>query len=147
MLGELATDQNERSAEYRARKNRYGQKTFRKDEREYAIAEGWEFVRDNKTSLRFQKLKGHDEQLENEFWCLLYNLGYPAMNIGRNFAIQLTSSQDTTVSKQIDVFAYDSESIVIAECKSSEEVASEGPWRICCQPKTHRKYVTQTFWR
>jgi DNA sulfur modification protein DndB len=121
MLGELATTNAARVTEYKARKTRYDQRTFRKDEAEYAIAEGWEFVRENQNSDRYQKLKPHDEQLENEFWCLLYNFGYPNLNIGRNFQIEVTSNKRVTVSKQIDVFAYDHETIVVAECKSCEK--------------------------
>jgi hypothetical protein len=135
MIGELADSAQACNAEYRNRKNRFGQRTFRKGEQEYASAEGWELVRENQNSLRFQRLKPHDEQLENEFWCLVYNLGHPCINVGQNFQIQLTSSQETVVSKQIDVFAYDSETIIIAECKSSEKRTKrplqKRPGRIC----------------
>jgi len=71
--------------------------------------------------LRYQKLKLHDVQLENEFWCLLYSFGYPNLNIGRNFQIEITTSGRTTVTKQIDVFAYDDETVVVSECKSCEQ--------------------------
>ena len=121
MLGELATTNAARVTEYRSRKTRYDQRTFRRDESEYAISEGWEFVRENQNSDRYQKLKLHDEQLENEFWCLLYNFGYPNLNIGRNFQIEVTSNKRVTVSKQVDVFGYDHETIIVAECKSCEK--------------------------
>jgi hypothetical protein len=97
MLGELATTNTARVAEYKARKTRYDQHTFRRDESEYAISEGWELVRENQNSDRYQKLKTHDEQLENEFWCLLYNFGYPNLNVGRNFQIEVTSNKRVTV--------------------------------------------------
>ena len=121
MLGELATTNATRVTEYKARRTRYDQRTFRRDESEYAISEGWELVRENQNSDRYQKLKLHDEQLENEFWCLLYNFGYPNLNVGRNFQIEVTSNKRVTVSKQIDVFAYDHETIIVAECKSCEK--------------------------
>ena len=121
MLGELATTSAARVTEYKARKTRYDQRTFRRDEAEYATAEGWELVRENQNSDRYQKLKPHDEQLENEFWCLLYNLGYPNLNIGRSFQIEVTSNKRVTVSKQVDVSAYDNETILIAECKSCKK--------------------------
>lgn len=120
MIGELLETPPARSSEYRLRKNRYHLKTFRKDESEYAIANGWELVRENQNTDRYQKLKSHDEHCENEFWCLLYSLGYPTLNSGRNFQIEITSDTKTTVSKQIDVFAYDDQTIIIAECKSAE---------------------------
>ncbi len=90
MLGELATTSAARVTEYKARKTRFDQRTFRRDESEYATSDGWELVRENQNSDRYQKLKPHDEQLENEFWCLLYNLGYPNLNLGRNFQIEVT---------------------------------------------------------
>lgn len=121
MLGELATTNAARVTEYKLRKSRYEQRTFRRDESDYATSEGWELVRENQSSDRYQKLKLHDEHLENEFWCLLYNFGYPNLNIGRNFQIEITSNKRVTVSKQIDVFAYDSETIIVAECKSCEK--------------------------
>lgn len=121
MLGELASNDSARLTEYRNRKPRYNQRTFRKDEAEYAASEGWELLRENQNSDRYQQLKTHDEQLENEFWCLLYNLGYPNLNVGRKFQIEITSSGHTTVSKQVDVFAFDAETIVVAECKSCEK--------------------------
>jgi DNA sulfur modification protein DndB len=100
MLGELATTNAARVTEYKARKTRYDQRTFRRDESEYAISDGWELVRENQNSDRYQKLKPHDEQIENEFWCLLYNFGYPNLNVGRNFQIEITSNKRVTVSKQ-----------------------------------------------
>jgi hypothetical protein len=99
MLGELATTNAARVTEYKARKTRYDQRTFRRDESEFATLEGWELVRENQSSDRYQKLKPHYEQLENEFWCLLYNFGYPNLNVGRNFQIEVTSNKRVTVSK------------------------------------------------
>lgn len=64
MLGEHATTNAARVTEYKARKTRYDQRTFRRDESEYAISEGWEFVRENQNSDRYQKLRSHDEQLQ-----------------------------------------------------------------------------------
>jgi len=120
MLGEIASTESARISEYRIRKGRYEQKTFRKDEAEFAASEGWELVRENQSSLRYQRLRSHDAQLENEFWCLLYSFGYPNLNVGRKFQIELTASGKTTVSKQIDVMGFDDETIIIAECKSCE---------------------------
>ena len=78
-------------------------------------------MRENQNSDRYQKLKSHDEQLENELWCLAYHLGYEHLNIGRQFQIEVVNSPKGTVSKQIDIFAYDSQTILVIECKSSEK--------------------------
>lgn len=121
MLGELADTSAKRQAEDRERRQRYVFRTFRKDEYDYAISEGWEHVRENKTSHRFQKLKSIDERFENEVWCLLYALGYKVLNIGRNFEIEIAEHKGKTVGKQIDVFAYDDETIIIVECKACSQ--------------------------
>ncbi len=121
MLSELASTDAARVSEYRIRKNRYDQRTFRRDEADQALSEGWELIRENQNSDRYQKIKNHHEQLENEFWCLLYGFGYPNLNVGRNFQIELTSTRQKSVSKHVDVFGFDHETIIIAECKSSEK--------------------------
>lgn len=121
MIGELADSPAKRLAEYRERKQRYAFRSFRKDEYDYAVAEGWEHVKENKTSHRFRKLKPFDERFENELWCLLYTLGYPILNVGRKFSIDVAHHAGETVSKQIDVFAYDDETIIVAECKACEQ--------------------------
>lgn len=120
MLGKLTDTSAARIAEFKARKTRFDQKTFRKDEVEHAKSEGWEVVRENTATIRCQKLRSSDRQLENETWVLLYQFGYPVLNIGRDFTIEIASDRSTTVAKQIDVFAHDDETIVVCECKASE---------------------------
>jgi DNA sulfur modification protein DndB len=121
MLGELTTSSADAIVEYRRRKRAHIEQTFRQDEREYALSQGWTLVRENAQSLRFQKLRGIDEQLENEFWRLLYELGYPTLSVGRNFQITIASKDEGDVTKQIDVFAYDHETIIVAECKACDK--------------------------
>jgi DNA sulfur modification protein DndB len=120
MLGKLTDSAQARVAEFKARKTRFDQRTFRKDEADYAKSEGWELVRENVATLRFQKLRSPDLQLENEAWILLYQFGYPALNVGRDFTIEVASDRSTTVAKQIDVFAYDDETVIVCECKASD---------------------------
>ena len=70
-----------------------------------------------------RKAKTHDERLENRVWCVLYQLGYPVLNSGRKFEIQIAKSNDgTVVNKQVDVFAKDDETVIVLECKSCEEM-------------------------
>src|SRR4051794_39971076 len=115
MLGDLTETPAQRVAELKRRKKPYVEESFRPDEREHASSQGWQFVRENKSSDRWRKPRSVDEQLENEFWRLLYDFGYPRLNIGRTF--QITVVHDEHVTKQIDVFAIDDETIIVAECK------------------------------
>ena len=85
MLGKLTDTAPSRVAEFKARKTRFDQRTFRKDEADHVKSEGWEIVRENTATIRCQKLRSWDRQLENETWVLLYQFGYPVLNIGRDF--------------------------------------------------------------
>lgn len=120
MLGKVTDSSAARISEFKSRKTRFDQKTFRKDESEHARSEGWEVVRENTATIRCQKLRSIDRQLENETWVLLYQFGYPVLNVGRDFTIEIASDRATTVAKQIDVFAHDDETIIVCECKASE---------------------------
>ena len=55
---------------------------------------------------------------------VLYQLGYDELNVGRHFKIQITDNGVDEVYKQVDVFAKDDHSVIVAECKSS---VNKGP--------------------
>ncbi|HVR91101.1 MAG TPA: DGQHR domain-containing protein [Novosphingobium sp.] len=50
---------------------------------------------------------------------MLHRFGYPELNAGRTFKIVVGKGVDA-IEKQIDVFAKDDETVVIAECKACE---------------------------
>ena len=81
--------------------------------------EGWEVLRNGKTSTRLKKTKGTDQQLEDDVWSMLYNMGYKVMNSGRKFGIQAANSTDP---RQIDIYAKDDETVLIVECTHSRDV-------------------------
>lgn len=84
-------------------------------------AEGWQLDRTLKRHTRMKREKAIDERLENRFWMLLFRLGYPEMNEGRQFTVQIERKGAAPLRKQIDVFAKDDETVVVAECKASEK--------------------------
>jgi DNA sulfur modification protein DndB len=86
------------------------------------MSKGWEFDRKLKVKIRLKKLKPIDERLENRMWMLLYLLGYPEMNQGRNFRIRIRRKGGNVSDKQIDIFAKDDETVVVAECKASNKL-------------------------
>ena len=49
-----------------------------------------------------------------------FNAGYHELNKGRNFNIEIKCWNVPPIRKQIDIFAKDDETVVVAECKSSE---------------------------
>ena len=60
-IGEVADTPAKRVTEYKKRRKPYLERTFRPDENEYARAQGWELVRENKASFRYRKLREFDE--------------------------------------------------------------------------------------
>ncbi len=76
-------------------------------------ADGWRSVRNNAKSTRLAKLKPADEQLEDEVWSLLAQMGFKEMSKGRQF---LVAVEDGLPPRQIDVFAKDDETVIIVEC-------------------------------
>lgn len=75
--------------------------------------DGWRIVRKNAKSTRMAKSKPADEQLEDEVWSILAQMGFKEMSKGRQFTIAVEKGLPP---RQIDVFAKDDESIVIVEC-------------------------------
>lgn len=118
-FGPLAITDGERRAEYAKRKKAYNEESFPFELREKQEAQGWSLLRENKTNIRMRVPKSIDEVLENRFWNVLYRFGYDELNVGRSFKIQL-NVKDAPLTKQIDVFAKDDETVIVAECKASE---------------------------
>ena len=116
-LENIVTNPIERAAEYRVRR--------RLDDIQVvtpgAVADyeplGWKRVKDLRRGVRISKEISVDQKLENRFWCCLYRLGYNELNRGRNFKISIADN----VQKQVDVFAKDDETVVVAECKTALE--------------------------
>ena len=76
-------------------------------------ADGWRTFRKNAKSTRMAKAKPADEQLEDEVWSILAQMGFKEMSKGRQFTIAV---EDGLPPRQIDVFAKDDETVIIVEC-------------------------------
>ncbi|QDF41980.1 DGQHR domain-containing protein [Bradyrhizobium symbiodeficiens] len=127
LLGIRATTKVERTAEYKKRKQRFVQRRIHQADREKSVAEGWSTTgRQYKDGqIQVERTKSHDEILENRVWSVLYHFGYDELNVGRKFKIQITdSNKGDEVWKQVDIFAKDEDTVVIAECKSSATKSS-----------------------
>ena len=79
-------------------------------------ADGWRFDKKYKRSTRMAKTKPADEQLEDEVWSILAQMGFKEMSKGRQFTIAV---EDGLPPRQIDVFARDDETVIIVECTQS----------------------------
>ncbi len=76
-------------------------------------ADGWRMFKKNAKSTRMAKAKPADEQLEDEVWSTLAQMGFKEMSKGRQFTIAV---ENNLPPRQIDVFAKDDEAIIIVEC-------------------------------
>jgi hypothetical protein len=75
--GDLLTEtRSARIAEYKRRNQLYDSKRIGKVEFEDAVADGWQLDRELATGIRIRREKSADAVLENQFWILLYLLGY-----------------------------------------------------------------------
>jgi DGQHR domain-containing protein len=81
-------------------------------------ADGWRVLRKNTKSTRMAKPKPADEQLEDEVWSLLAQMGFKEMSKGRQF---LLAVEENLPGRQIDVFAKDDETVIIVECTQKDQ--------------------------
>ncbi|MER8524813.1 DGQHR domain-containing protein [Mesorhizobium sp. M1272] len=120
MIGPLVSEKAARVAEYKKRKARYDLQTVALSKVDELVAAGWERIPGRGQNARLKRQKAFDELLENDFWSVLYLFGYPTLNAGRRFAVELSQHGGKTITKQIDVLAFDDETVVVAECKACE---------------------------
>lgn len=75
----------------------------------------------DKRFIGIRKPKLFDELFEDRVWCLFYSLGFKVMNSDRNFVIEYDNEYNS-FAHQIDVLALDDETIVVIECKATQQV-------------------------
>lgn len=108
--------------EYRRRNSIWDLKSVAPSEEDAHVQQGWTVHRKLKTTVKLQKERPLDERLENKWWTLLYKMGYQEMNAGRQFRILMKRRNKVEGKKQIDVFARDDETVIVAECKACEKL-------------------------
>lgn len=123
-LGDLVSGEELRAAST-LRAKRFDEKTVSASsakalqmKREAEEHDGWELAKENKRSLRMQRAKPNDRQLEDDVWSLFYRMGFKEMNADRNFMV---TGKDGSSRRQLDVFAKDDETVFIVECTHSRD--------------------------
>ena len=123
-LGTLISGDDLRSA-YALRSKKVDEKTVTASsenslwmKREAEEHDGWKLAKANKRSLRMQRAKPADRQLEDDVWSLFYRMGFKELNADRNF---LVIGKNGSTRRQIDVFAKDDETVFIVECTHSRD--------------------------
>lgn len=105
------------------RKNLYIEARERKVALEELEEEGWEYVKDYADSkfVKVKKEKPFYERFEDQIWLLFFQMGFKHLNRDANFKMNYDFN-NPDFTQQIDVFAADDETILIVECKSSEDL-------------------------
>lgn len=122
ILESLLTDSSRIGREAAKRRSLFDQISVSKAEVEGFLADGWVLDRELKRKTCLKRARPFDTQLENRLWLLLYLMGYHELNAGRNFTVRIDRKGVDPIRKQIDVFAKDEETVIVAECKASESL-------------------------
>ena len=111
---------SEIQTEFRRRRKSFLEKTIMHVEEAEFVQQGWQVTRSYKKTLRIRKLKPISQQLEDDVWVLCASMGFDVMNSGYQFKMPTSDAGSEVPPKQIDVFAVDSETTLVVECKASE---------------------------
>ena len=80
-------------------------------------SEGWEQKKQNKRSVQMVRPKPEDRRLEDDVWCMFYQLGFHELNIDRNLNFVIAPD---VPGRQIDQFAKDDETVFLVECRHAK---------------------------
>lgn len=121
-LGPLLVGPKPIGREATRRKKDYKHESVNKLLLQEYLDNGWELHAELSKTVQMKKPRKHDELIENQVWRAFYLMGYPELNSGRNFTIEIKRKGEPVARKQIDLFAKDDETVIIGECKSSVEL-------------------------
>ena len=103
--------------------------------------DGWRTVRKNAKSTRIAKAKPGDEQLEDEVWTILAQMGFKELSNGRQFAIAI---DDNPHPEQVNIFAKDDETAIIVHCAYRNEPGRENMTALVDKIRSIREPVFKT---
>lgn len=118
-LDPLLTTKAQRQREYTKRKDAFVACSAHPADVPALETEGWVVQREGSKKVRLKKLKSFDAALEDQMWCLLYRMGYSDIG-GAKFKIRFQRQDGSIGEKQVDAFAKDDETVIVAECKARE---------------------------
>jgi DNA sulfur modification protein DndB len=121
-LGPLLTDPSRIRREAVRRRKPFEERTIAQDAIAEYESQGWVVDRKLKRMTKVKREKPIEERLENRFWMLLARLGYPEISDGRDFSILIEQKGADPFQKQLNVFAKDEETAIIAECRASTKL-------------------------
>lgn len=117
-LTPVPVKRSELTKEFNLRKKDYIEKRVSQSDVAELVDTGWTVEREDDKKTIVRKRKPVGDRLEDRFWCALYKMGYEEISPGRTFNILVSKKNEAPIYKQVDVFAKDSETVVVAECKA-----------------------------
>ena len=111
---------NDIPKQLRVRRSPYDFLTISRKKKSEYEEQGWELAKKNSKSFRMRRPKPHDAALADRTWSMLGKLGWTWMNQDHDFCIRYLKD-DAIPGKQFDVFASDSETVILVACESSEQ--------------------------
>ena len=116
LFGKLITEK-EISKQLKLRNKSFHTQSIKHNQLDDFLSQGWEVLKEFKTSITLKKKKSNDVEFEDRVWSLFALLGYNFLNKDRNFHLPYDKN-DLSLTQQIDVFAKDDETIILVECKA-----------------------------
>ena len=89
------------------------------DDKEKYLKKGYSIIQENKKSLKVGINKPFDEVFEDQIWCLFYKMGFTHFSKDRHF--EFVYDEENGLTKQLDIFCMDDDTIIIVECKAAKE--------------------------
>lgn len=89
------------------------------EDKEKYLKKGYSIIQENKKTLKIGINKPSDEIFEDQIWCLFYKMGFTHFSKDRHF--EFVYDEDNNLTKQLDVFCMDEDTVLIVECKSAKE--------------------------
>lgn len=122
-VSELVTSDRELSKQTNDRRNEFDTIKVLNIEESRCLKDGYHVIKRQKLQMVMAKRRKDEVLLENRIWCILRDLGYSVLNKSGNF--YLPPKGGSHDARQIDVFAKDDDTVVIAECKFRKKAAGE----------------------
>lgn len=113
------------SKEYHLRRKEFVEKRVATSDVADFVAEGWSVEREDTKRAIIRKRKPIGDRLEDRFWCALFKMGYEELSTGQAFNILVSKKNEPNIYKQVDVFAKDGETVIIAECKRAKHLRKD----------------------
>lgn len=120
LLAPNPVDRGQLRGEFLSRRREYEEKRVPLADIDEMTAAGWSVESQDAKRAKVKRRKSKDERLENRFWTSMYRLGYSTLNTGRGFKVLVSKRGEPPLYKQVDVFAKDDETVIVAECKACD---------------------------